>query len=239
MSKALAYVRVSTEEQAVTGVSLRAQRERLQAYCVSRGLVIVEVIADEGVSASKVLDTRPGGKRLVEALKRKEIKHVVALKLDRLFRNAEDALRTTSAWDRRGLSLHLVDLGGQSLDTASAVGKMMLTMMAAFAEFERNLVSERTSAALAYKRRHNEVSNHVPFGFNQVGSRLVTNEAEMAIVGELQAWRAEGATFRTIAARLNTQAVPSKKGGEWHASTVQKVLAVHARRAGEHNLMPA
>lgn len=152
MSKAICYIRVSTEEQVLEGVSLNAQRERLVAYCALKGLQIVEVIADEGISASKALDIRPGGKRVVDLLKRKEIKHVVALKLDRLFRNAEDALRNTSTWERRGLSLHLVDLGGQSIDSGTAVGKMMLTMLAAFAEFERNLVSERTVAALGTPR---------------------------------------------------------------------------------------
>ncbi len=239
MSKAICYIRVSTEEQVLEGVSLNAQRERLVAYCALKGLQIVEVIADEGISASKALDIRPGGKRVVDLLKRKEIKHVVALKLDRLFRNAEDALRNTSTWERRGLSLHLVDLGGQSIDSGTAVGKMMLTMLAAFAEFERNLVSERTVAALAYKRRHLQVFNHVPFGFSQAGGRLVPNEDEIAVVGEIRGWREAGATFRAIAARLNAQNVPSKKGGVWYASTVQNVLGVHARRAGEHNLVSA
>jgi DNA invertase Pin-like site-specific DNA recombinase len=239
LSKAICYVRVSTEEQVLEGVSLNAQRERLVAYCALKGLQIVEVIADEGISASKALDIRPGGKRVVDLLKRKEIKHVVALKLDRLFRNAEDALRNTSAWERKGLSLHLVDLGGQSIDSGTAVGRMMLTMLAAFAEFERNLVSERTVAALAYKRRHLQVFNHVPFGFSQAGGRLVPNEAEIAVVGEIRGWREAGATFRAIAARLNAQHVPSKKGGVWYASTVQNVLGVHARRSGEQNLMSA
>ena len=239
LSKAICYIRVSTEEQVLEGVSLNAQRERLEAYCSLKGLQIVEVIADEGISASKALETRPGGKKVVTLLKRKEIKHIVALKLDRLFRNTEDALRNTAAWERRGLSLHLVDLGGQSIDSGTAVGRILLTMLAAFGEFERSLVSERTIAALAYKRRHNEVFNHVPYGYDQVGNRLVINEAEITVVGEIRGWREAGATFRAIAARLNGQNVLSKKGGVWYASTVQNVLDVHARRAGEHGLLSA
>ena len=229
LSKAVIYLRVSTEEQVVEGVSLSAQRERLQAYCAAKGLSVVETIADEGVSATKALDTRPGGKRLVENLKRKDVRHVVALKLDRLFRNAEDALRTTSGWDRRGIALHLVDLGGQSLDTASAIGKMMLTMMAAFAEFERNLVSERTVAALTYKRKHNQAYNHTPFGFTRSDDIFIPADNEMAVVAEIRGLREAGDTFRTIASRLNAQGIQSKKGGVWYPSTVRKVLAIHSK----------
>jgi len=227
MEKAVAYIRVSTEEQALEGVSLSNQRERLQAYCTSKGIEIVEAIADEGISATKALDTRPGGKRLLEVLKRKDVRHVVALKLDRLFRNAEDALKNTSAWERRGIALHLVDLGGQSLDSGSAVGKMMLTMMAAFAEFERNLVSERTAAALAYKRKHNEVFNHVPFGFNRSDDMLVPHEGEIAVVDQIRRWRGRGKTFRDIAAFLNNEGIVAKKGGRWYPASVRKVLRVH------------
>src|SRR6266576_5058844 len=72
------------------------------------------------------------------------------MKLDRLFRDAEDALRQTKAWDRTGISLHLVDIGGQSMNTGSAMGRMFLTLMAGFAELERNLIAERTTAVLAH-----------------------------------------------------------------------------------------
>lgn len=229
MEKAVVYVRVSTEEQALEGVSLNNQRERLHAYCASKGLEIVEVISDEGVSATKALDTRPGGKRLLDALKRRDVCHVVALKLDRLFRNAEDALRNTSAWERRSIALHLVDLGGQSLDSGSAVGKMMLTMMAAFAEFERNLVSERTAAALTYKRKHNEVFNHVPFGFDRSGDILIPHEGEMVVVAKIRGWRDRGDTYRAIAGRLNAKGVSAKKGGIWYAASVRKVLRIHTK----------
>ena len=237
MSKAILYIRVSTEEQVVEGVSLDNQRERLQAYCITKGLQIVDIIADEGISATKALDTRPGGKRVVDALKRKDIHNVVALKLDRLFRNAEDALRNTSTWDRRGIALHLVDLGGQSIDSGTAVGKMMLTMLAAFAEFERNLISERTAAALTYKRKHDQVYNHVPFGFVRSGDRLIQSEQEIAVVTQIQQWRDAGNTLRAIAIKLNEQRIGSKKGGVWYASTVQKVLAANTKRHSAPNCL--
>ncbi len=114
----------------------------------------MKVIREEGVSAGKPLATRPGGERLLQLVARKKVKHVVALKLDRLFRDAEDALHQTKAWDKAGIALHLVDMGGQTLNTATAMGRFFLNMMAGFAELERNLIAERTATALAHKKTH-------------------------------------------------------------------------------------
>jgi len=152
MEKAVCYVRVSTEEQVRGRVSLAAQEERLAVYCRKTGLDIVEEIREEGVSGAKPLAARPGGERLLALLAKKKAKHVVALKLDRLFRDAEDALRQTKAWDKAEIALHLVDMEGQILNTATAMGRFFLNMMAAFAELERNLIAERTAAALAHKK---------------------------------------------------------------------------------------
>jgi DNA invertase Pin-like site-specific DNA recombinase len=123
MNKAVCYVRVSTEEQAREGVSLEAQEEKLRAYCKMAGLEIIAMLREEGVSGSKPLATRPEGTKLVRLVETKQCQHVVALKLDRLFRDAEDALHQTRKWDNAGVSLHLVDMGGQVINTGSAMGR--------------------------------------------------------------------------------------------------------------------
>lgn len=223
--KTVCYIRVSTQEQAVHGVSLNAQEERLSAYCAMQGLEVVQTFREEGVSAGKALAARPKGMEMLELLRRRKFGHVVALKLDRLFRNAEDALQQTSAWDSAGVTLHLVDMGGQSLCTSSAIGRMMLTMMAAFAEFERNLISERTSAALQHKKAHLQPYAQLPFGYDRQEDILVPNERELDLVRKMHKWRAEGCTLRAIAGRLNHGNVPAKNDGKWHASTVRQILA--------------
>jgi len=222
--KAACYVRVSTQEQALHGVSLNAQEERLGAYCLMQGLEVIRTFREEGVSASKSLGSRPQGSEMLELLSKKKAAHIVALKLDRLFRNAEDALRQTKAWDAKGLTLHLVDMGGQSLNTASAMGRMMLTMMAAFAEFERNLISERTSAALQHKKAHLQPYAQLPFGFDREGEVLLPNLYELETVLEMRNRRATGHTLREIASWLNKEQIPAKNGGRWHASTVRQIL---------------
>ena len=92
-------------------MSLDAQEERLRAYCTMRSLDVALVIRDEGVSAFKHLDKRAGGAELLQAIAQGEARHVVALKLDRLFRNAADALALTETWNRADVALHLVRHG--------------------------------------------------------------------------------------------------------------------------------
>ncbi len=218
------YVRVSTMEQATKGVSLDAQDERLRSYCTMQGLDVVRVFIEEGVSAGKPLESRPEGRKMLTLLKRKKASHVVALKLDRLFRNAENALRLTSIWDNTGITLHLVDMGGQSLSTSNAIGRMMLTMMAAFAEFERNLVSERTSIALAHKRSKGQAYNHTPYGFDREGDLMVENPEEQRIITLIQQWREQGNSLQGIATKLNNEGIATKHKAQWHPSTVRKIL---------------
>ena len=222
--KAVIYCRVSTAGQAEQGVSLEAQEERLRAYCQMQGLDVEAVLIEEGVSATKPLHARPMGSKLVEMVKNGTVQHVVALKLDRLFRSSVDALSVTSEWDKNGIALHLVDMGGQSMNTASAMGRMMLTMMAAFAQFERDLVSERTTAALQHKKAHNRVYGPVPFGKDRNGDELEANEEELSILEKIRLWRGQGLSYWKIAAKLNAYGIKGKGGGKWYAASVRYVL---------------
>lgn len=223
MNRAVGYARVSTQEQASMGVSLEAQVERLEAYCKMQGLELVAVVVEDGVSAARPLAERPGGAKLLEHLA-DDVTHVVGMKLDRLFRSAVDALQQTEEWDRAGVALHLVDMGGQAINTASATGRMFLTMMAGFAEFERRLIAERTAAALQHNKARRQVYNHTPYGFDRVGDYLRPNEQEQRTVRRVQAWRVEGWSLRRIANELNRQGIPTKHGKTWYASTVRNLL---------------
>jgi DNA invertase Pin-like site-specific DNA recombinase len=220
---AVCYTRVSTIEQWKFGVSLEAQEERLRAYCRMAGLEIVELIQEEGVSASIPLGKRPGGAKLLELMSG-GTSHVVSLKLDRLFRDAEDALRQTKAWDKAGACLHLVDMGGQSLSTGSAMGRMFLTLMGGCAELERNLVAERTASVLAHKKQQGRVYNHTPYGFRRVGDRLVAVMDEMAVVQLIRERREDGWSLGMISDAFNGDRVPAKNGGKWYARTIKNIL---------------
>ena len=111
--------------------------------------------------------------------------HIVALKLDRLFRSAIDEVATVDEWQSAGVSLHLVDMNGMCLDSSSSMGRMFLTMLAGFAEFERNVISERAIAALGHKKRTGKVYNHVPYGYQAVDGALVADPTEQAVIARM------------------------------------------------------
>ena len=176
--RAVLYCRVSTEEQAREGQSLETQDANLRAYCTLRGLDVVEVVVDAGVSAFKPLADREGGRRVLE-LVGSGATAVVAWKLDRLFRNVSNCLAVVESWKKRGVELHLADLGGQAVDTSSAAGKMFLVMLAGFAEMERNLTAERIKAVLAKKRDAGEYCGGTePYGWRKLPDGTLEPETD-------------------------------------------------------------
>lgn len=228
-NRAVAYVRVSSLEQSMEGVSLDAQETRIKAYATMRGLELVAVFREEAVSAGKPLKDRPQGALLLAELAKKKASHVIAVKLDRLFRNATDALATSEAWEKSKRSLHILDMGGSAIDTSSAMGKMFFLVAAGFAAMERNLTAERTKAALGHmKRQGRAYTRIVPFGFDRSGDALVENAAEMATVKRIQALRSSGLSLVKIANILTVEGIATKQGGQWRQATIDSILKVHA-----------
>lgn len=223
---AIAYVRVSTDEQANEGVSLEAQEARIRAYCQMRGLELVDVIVDVGVSAGKPLESRDGGKRVLDAIRSRKAHAVVALKLDRLFRNCADCLMVVESWDKAGIALHLVDLGGQAVDTSSAMGRFFLTVMAGAAELERNQIRERTSLAMQHKKAQGERVGNIAYGFRLAddGVSLVKDEAEQAVIARIQEARARGLSLRAIVAELERAGVVNRAGNPVALKQVVRIL---------------
>lgn len=224
MNNCVCYTRVSTDEQAREGVSLAAQEERLRGYCMMSGLNIVATLREEGISGRTPIAHRPGGKEMLQLIREKKVQHIVALKLDRLFRDAEDALRQTRQWDEGGIALHLVDMGGTAINTASAMGRLLITMMSGFAELERNLIAERTAAALQHKKRHRQAYSPTPYGFQRQGDLLIPDPDEQAIVARIRVMHDTGMSLRAIIRTLNEEGIPAKRGGKWQVSAVWYLL---------------
>ena len=222
--KAIGYVRVSTGQQVDSGLSLEHQVDRIRSYCAHAKLDLIAIVHDEAVSGGKPMSQRDGGKAVLAALDEGEAHHVVALKLDRLFRSTVDALTVTDAWNAAGIGLHLVDHGGQSINTTTATGRMFITMLAGFAEMERALISERTTAGLAVKRARGEAVGHTPFGSDRDGRKLVPNGNEAATIARITTFRAKGMTLAAIADELNRAGIPTKKGCAWSPMQVQRIV---------------
>ncbi len=226
--RAIGYVRCSTMEQADSGLGLEAQEQRIRGYCALRNCDETEIIFDRGVSGGKRLADREGGRQLLKALRCGDARAVVMLKLDRGFRNAGDCLNTVEQWDRLGVSLHVVDLGGNAIDTSSAAGKFMLTVLAGAAEMERNLTRERTRSAMAVKRANGQRVGTVPYGFDLAddGNTLTPNPTEQAAVAQMRQMRARGWSFEAIVEELGELDIPTKTGRpKWSHQAVRRILA--------------
>lgn len=226
-SNAVLYLRVSTQEQAREGISLAAQEAKLRAYCELRGLHVAEMVTDAGVSGGKPMHNRAGGQRILDLVHRGAVGHVIAYKLDRLFRDCADCLMVTAAWDKKGIALHLVDLGGQTLDTSSAMGRFFLTVMAGAAELERNLIRERTSEAMGYVRSQgHKTGGDVPYGYLVAadGKTLMADSDEQAMLEAIRTARSQGYSQRQVVAELAQQGFTTRKGTPLILRQVQRIM---------------
>jgi putative DNA-invertase from lambdoid prophage Rac len=198
-----AYVRVSTDRQAEDGESLGAQQRKIDGYAQSLDLAIDRVIVERGVSGSKPLVERPEGSKLLAMLEGGDV--VIATKLDRMFRSALDALAVLSDLRDRGVSLYLMDLGGDV--TGNGVAKLVFTILSAVAEAERDRIRERIVDVKRDQRaRGRYLGGKVPFG-SKVETRteedkkvqyLVDDPAQQAAIATIQELRATGASLRGI-----------------------------------------
>jgi len=227
----IGYLRVSTPGQVREGVSLDAQKGAIEAWArvhaPSRPLVFA---ADEGVSGFRTAN-RPGFIAAREAvLKCRGV--LVVYSLSRLARSTKDALETVDRLQKAGAGL--VSLS-EAIDTTTAAGKMALTMLAAFAQFERDAASERTKSALAHLRAQGRrLGRHLAFGYDlhADGRRLVENANEQASIVLMLQLRAGGASLRAIARALQERSIRTKQGrSTWTASAVADVLRRSGKRA--------
>jgi site-specific DNA recombinase len=216
----VAYCRVSTQEQADTGVSLDAQRARLEAVATgSNHGSIAQVLVDDGYSGATF--DRPAMRQLLGMMERREVAAVFVVKLDRLTRNLRHMLDLVALCDRTGTALVSAS---ETLDTSSAVGRMVLQVIASFAEFERGIAGERTVAALDYKRRQRRVYGAVPFGWRRDGDNLVEVVAEQEALQEMRRMASNGATLRAIGEMLEARNLRPRKGEYWQPASVRSIL---------------
>ena len=226
MKKALAYCRVSRPEHETESQSLRMQEEKILQYAPFANLEIVDFYVDDGVSGGKPLAGRGQGRKLMERLEQDdEIEAVVALRLDRMFRDTLDALNTIGRLDSAGISTHFVDFGGQPFDSQSAVGRLFFVLQAAFAEFERHRIAERIRENKASRKAAGRTYAVAAFGHDNEDGAVVENPAEQDLLDWMRDEYAGGASLNGIARQLNDMGVPTKQyGAKWYASSVKAVL---------------
>ncbi len=205
--RAVGYVRVSTEEQAREGVSLATQRAQVEAWCVAKGWQLVATHSDEGISG-KSLRGRPGLAQALEQVEKDGGGVLVVTKLDRLSRSVRDILDLVECrFVKNGATLCSI---GESLDSTTASGRFVLTLLAGLAQMEREQVGERTRAALAHKMAQGDWQGNVPFGWRAGDGpggrkdrrRWVVVPEEQHQLAKARRLRRNGATLRAIASEL-------------------------------------
>jgi len=219
--KTFGYVRVSTDKQAENGVSLDAQAEKIRAMALVQGAELSEIIVESGESAKSL--NRPGMAKLLAMVDGGKVRTVIVAKLDRLTRSVKDLCELLERFERRGVSLVSV---AESLDTGSAAGRLVLTIMAAVSQWEREAIGERTRDALRHKRNQGQRVGNIAFGIRLAddGQHLEPNPAEQAALEEIRRLRKEGATLRGIAAVLNDRTFRTRRGTPWRLESVARVL---------------
>jgi len=223
-TKAVGYIRVSTDKQADHGVSLEAQHAKLTAYAQLYDLELVEVIVDAGVSA-KTLE-RPGLQRALGMLRKGQANALLVAKLDRLTRSVKDLGTLVEEYfssDRITL-LSVAD----NIDTRTAAGRLVLNVLGSVAQWERETIGERTAEALAHKREQGQrTSLHAPYGFRIAadGKTLVEAESEQALLSAIRDARSRGLSQRAIVAELERQGFSTRKGTALSLMQVQRIMS--------------
>jgi len=217
--KTVGYVRVSTEDQAREGVSLAAQEARIRALALATDRDLSEIVVDEGESAKSL--SRPGLQQILGAVRAGTVKAIVVLKLDRLTRSVRDLgelLETFAKYDTALISV------SESLDTASAAGRLMVNVLGSVAQWEREAISERTAFALTHKRQNGQAYSRTPFGYDRKGNALVPNVAQQRAVALVRRMAKDGASLRQIASTLTRRGIAPPRGRQWYASGVRSIL---------------
>ena len=227
--KVIGYARVSTDKQADRGVSLEAQTEKIRAMAVVHNAELVDIIVDGGESAKSL--NRPGMERLLALVDSGGVQAVIVAKLDRLTRSVKDLCTLLERFERREVTLISV---AESLDTGSAAGRLVLNIMTAVSQWEREAIGERTRDAMNHKRTNGERVGNIAFGYRLASDRVhvepePTEQATIVAVAEL---RANGMSLRRIAKDLNRRGMRTRKGSEWRLESVARVACANTRSLG-------
>jgi len=218
--RAVYYTRVSHDNQVEDGSSLDNQDDRIKKFCELNDYDIVGSYSDPGVSGRK-FENRPDFMKMIGLVDRRETDVVIVYSLSRFGRNVKDTLKWIAYLENKGVSFFTLDF---QIDTATSHGKLMLQMMAAFAEFESNQRGELIQSVMRYLKKEDKIyCGPTPMGFDKSGENLVVNEQEMNIVRKIFLWD-KTYSHSTIATMCNNSEYKTKKDKKFHHTTIAKIL---------------
>jgi DNA invertase Pin-like site-specific DNA recombinase len=166
---------------------------------------------------------RPGMERLLALVDSKKVQAVIVAKLDRLTRSVKDLCELLERFERRGVALISV---AESLDTSSAAGRLVLNIMTAVSQWEREAIGERTRDAMGHKRNNGERVGNIRFGYRLAvdGKHIEPDPAEQAGLDEIGFLRRSGYSMRRIATMLNHRSLRTRHGSAWRLEHVARIV---------------
>lgn len=233
MEKTIGYVRVSSEEQKKSGLSVTDQEQKIKDYAKFKGINNIEIVKDEAESGKNLL--RTGWVEIEDDIERGLISSVIVYKLDRLTRNIKDLGYLMELFEKRNVKF--VSLT-ENIDTTTASGKLIVNMLGSVAQWEREIIAERTKSALAVKRDRHELIGSVPYGYKKFGTNRINSKGkvimglepipnEQKTIKKILRLHKDGETTVQISNYLNQMKVLSKKGGKWYPSSVGNMIEKH------------
>lgn len=219
--KIIGYIRVSTDQQAESGLGLEAQKKAIQDYAQKAGQPIIEFYSDEGASGSLSLEKRPGILNAINALAKADI--LAVAKRDRLGRDPLVLAMIESAIARKGS--RIISAAGEGTDNDDPSSILMRRMIDAFAEYERLIIKARTKAALRIKKEKGERVGHIPYGYKlaEDGLHLTHDEEEQNILKQMNSMRNKGYSIREMALALNKKKLFNRGQSKWNHASVFRV----------------
>jgi DNA invertase Pin-like site-specific DNA recombinase len=208
--KFLGYGRVSTDEQVQEGRSLESQSERIADYAKFKKAWLIDHEQDEGASARSM--KRPGLQAALLRMALGEADYLVVCYLDRLSRNLSDTLDMFKLADKEGWGVIILDLGDNIVDTKSATGKMMISLLGMVAQWQSDITSEKTLIGLAKARANGKTLGN-PRRVPEITVKMIQKQYR------------QGKTITEIADILNQCKVPTATNKpQWRSGTVRNVL---------------
>jgi DNA invertase Pin-like site-specific DNA recombinase len=220
--KAVGYVRVSTDKQAESGLSLEGQRQKVESYANLHDYDLLDVHEDAGESGKDL--NRDGLRTALDALENGEADCLIVYKVNRLSRHVGDMQTLIEGYFGESADHNLAAVADH-VDTTTATGRMMLNILLSVDQGERERIGERTREALQLKKQRGEYTGgKVPFGKQLAddGIHLEDNPAEQRALELIRELRNEGHTLADVADELNRRGVPRRNGNDWHAMAVSR-----------------
>ena len=204
---AAVYIRVSTQDQAQFGISLQAQEEALKNYAKSQGYEIFKIYRDEGRSG-KDLQHRPAMQEMLADAELRKFQAIFIYKLDRFSRSLMDLITTIEKLKEWGIDFVSLQ---DKIETTSATGKLMFHVVSAFAEFERNVTSERTKFTMDSKFRAGNLVTKAPRGYKVSNKQLIPAENSYIVQEIYQTFLNNDTSLTKLAKRYNLSVNGLKK----------------------------